>query len=44
VTNQDLEEIRSLEKKVEKLDSIELPKVAKNIDGLEIFMIKSLKN
>ena len=44
LTNDDLDEIRNIEKKLDKLENNELPKVAKNIDGLEMFMTKSLKN
>lgn len=41
---EDLEEIKSNFKKVDRLETFELPKIIKNIEGLEMFMIKSLKN
>lgn len=44
VNSEDLEEIKNHIKKCEKLEQFEVPKVIKNIEGLESFMIKSLKN
>lgn len=44
VSCEDLEEIKNNFKKVEKLETYEMPKIIKNIEGLEMFMIKSLKN
>lgn len=44
VNCEDLEEIKNNFKKVEKLETYEFPKIVKNIEGLEMFMIKSLKN
>ena len=44
VNCEDLEDIKNNFKKVEKLETYEFPKIVKNIEGLEMFMIKSLKN
>lgn len=44
VTIDELEEAKEMVKHLEKTDTVEVPALVKNIDNLEQFVLKALKN